>query len=129
MEAIRSSLRLCLGRRGGERRLIAAIAPLRPADSRAALKGLPSAAISLLEPDRSAPIDAKLLVESFDLAPREAEFVVPLAGGADLRSAAGQMGIGVGTARWYLKQALSKTGAHRQWELVRVAAGFTVRLQ
>ena len=129
VEPIRSSLRLCLGRRGGERRLIAAIAPLRPADSRAALKGLPGAAIFLLEPDRSAPIDAKLLVESFKLAPREAELVVRLAGGADLRSAAGQMGIGVGTARWYLKQALSKTGAHRQSDLVRLAAGFAVRLQ
>jgi DNA-binding CsgD family transcriptional regulator/PAS domain-containing protein len=123
------SLRLCLSRRGGERRLIAAIAPLRPTDSRAALKGLLGAAIFLLEPDRSAPIDAELLVESFGLAPREAELVVLLAGGADLRCAAGQMGISVGTARWYLKQAQGKTGAHRQSDLVRLAAGFAVRLQ
>jgi DNA-binding CsgD family transcriptional regulator len=122
-------LRLCLSRRGGERRLIAAIAPLRPADSRAALKGLPGAAIFLLEPDGPAPIDAKLLIESFDLAPREAELVVLLAGGADLRRAAGQMGIGLGTARWYLKQALGKTGARRQSDLVRLAAGFAVHLQ
>jgi hypothetical protein len=83
-----SSLRLCLSRRGGERRLVAAIAPLRPADRGAAVNGLPGAAIFLLEPDRSAFIDAKLLVESFGLAPREAELVVLLAGGADLRSAA-----------------------------------------
>ena len=129
VEPARSSLRLCLSRRGGERRLIAAIAPLRPADSRAALKGLPGAAIFLLEPDRPAPIDSELLVDAFGLAPREAELVVLLAGGDDLRRAAGQMGIGVGTARWYLKQALSKTGARRQSDLVRLAAGFADRLQ
>jgi DNA-binding CsgD family transcriptional regulator/PAS domain-containing protein len=129
VEPARASLRLCLTRRGGERRLIAAIAPLRPADSRASLKGLPGAAIFLLEPDGPAPIDAKLLVGSFDLAPREAELVVLLAGGVELRRAAGQMGISVGTARWYLKQALGKTGARRQSDLVRLAAGFAVRLQ
>ena len=97
VEPVRRSLRLCFSRRGGERRLVAAIAPLRPADRRAALKVLPGATIFLLEPDRSAPIDAELLVQSFGLAHREAELVVLLAGGADLRSAAGQMGIGVGT--------------------------------
>jgi DNA-binding CsgD family transcriptional regulator len=85
---------------------------------------LPGAAIFLLEPDRLAPVDAELLAESFDLAPREAELVVLLAGGANLRRAAEQMGIGVGTARWYLKQALGKTGARRQVDLVRLAAGF-----
>jgi DNA-binding CsgD family transcriptional regulator len=129
VEPTRSALRLCLSRRGGKRRLVAAIAPLRPADGRAVLKGLPGAAIFLLEPDRPAPIDAELLVECFGLAPREAELVVLLAGGADLRRAAGQMGIGVGTARWYLKQALGKTGARRQADLVRLAAGFAVSLR
>jgi DNA-binding CsgD family transcriptional regulator len=122
-------LRLCLSRGGGEQRLIAAIAPLRPADRRTALKGLPGAAIFLFEPDRPAPVDAELLVESFGLARREAQLVVLLAGGADLRRAAGQMGIGVGTARWYLKQALGKTGARRQSDLVRLAAGFAIHLQ
>ena len=32
---------------------------------------------------------------------------------------AGAARITIGTARWYLKQALAKTGAHRQSELVR----------
>ena len=49
--------------------------------------------------------------------------MVLLAGGADLRRAAEQMSIGVGTARWYLKQALGKTGARRQSDLVRLAEG------
>jgi DNA-binding CsgD family transcriptional regulator len=128
-EPVRISLRLCLTRRGGERRLVAAVAPLRPADRRATLHGSPGAAIFLFEPDRPAPVDAELLAESFDLARREAELVALLAGGSDLRCAAGQMGIGVGTARWYLKQALGKTGARRQSDLVRLAAGFTVRLR
>jgi PAS domain-containing protein len=70
VDPVRSSLRLCLSRRGGERRLVAAIAPLRPADRRAALKGLPGAAIFLMEPDRPALVDAELLVESFGLARR-----------------------------------------------------------
>jgi DNA-binding CsgD family transcriptional regulator len=129
IEPARSSLRLCLSHGGGEQRLVAAIAPLRPVDRRTALKGSPGAAIFLIEPDRSAPVDAELLVESFGLARREAELVVLLAGGADLRCAAGQMGISVGTARWYLKQALGKTGAHRQSDLVRLACGYAVCLQ
>jgi hypothetical protein len=32
----------------------------------------------------------------------------------------------VDTARWYLKQALGKTGARRQSDLLRVAAGFVL---
>jgi DNA-binding CsgD family transcriptional regulator len=90
---------------------------------------LPGAAVFLWEPDRSSPIDPQLLVESFGLAPREAELVVLIAGGADLRRAAERMGIGLGTARWYLKQALEKTGAHRQSDLVLLAAGFADVLQ
>ncbi|HEY1453665.1 MAG TPA: hypothetical protein VGF57_09410 [Roseiarcus sp.] len=123
------SLRLCLSRRGGERRLLAAITPLAPSDRHSALPGLPGAVVFLSEPDRSLPIDSQLLVKSFGLAPREAELVVLLAGGVDLRGAAERMRIGLGTARWYLKQALEKTGAHRQSDLVRLAAGFAVRLQ
>jgi DNA-binding CsgD family transcriptional regulator len=46
-----------------------------------------------------------------------------------LRRAAERMGIGLGTARWYLKQALEKTGAHRQSDLVLLAAGFADVLQ
>jgi DNA-binding CsgD family transcriptional regulator len=124
-ETIISSAR----RRGGERRLIAAITPLRPADRRASLKGSLAAAIFLLEPERAVSIDAELLIESLGLTPLEAELVVLLAGGADLRRAAGQMGIGIGAARWYLKQALGKTGARHQSDLVRLAAGFALHLR
>ena len=122
-ENSRRYLRLSLGRRGG-RRLVAAIAPLMPSDRHRALRGLPGAAVSPSGPDRSAPIDPRLLVESFGLAPQEAELVVLIAGCADLRRAAERMGIGLGTARWYLKQALEKTGAHRQSDLLLLAAGF-----
>jgi DNA-binding NarL/FixJ family response regulator len=59
--------------------------------------------------------------------PREAELVVLIAGGADLRRAAERMGIGLGTARWYLKQALEKTGAHRQSD--RSALPLTIHIQ
>lgn len=122
------SFRLCLSRRGG-RYLVAAIAPLAPSDRHGTLRDLPGAAVFLSEPDRSSPIEPQLLVKSFGLAPREAELVVMLADGADLRAAAERMGIGLGTARWYLKQAMEKTGAHRQSDLVRLAAGFAVALR
>jgi len=122
-------LRLNLSRRGGQRRLVAAIAPVRAADRGATLKGLPAAAIFLLDPDRSVSVEAGLLIESFGLTPREAELVVLLVAGVDLRRAAGQMGIGIGTARWYLKQALGKTSARCQSDLVRLAAAFAVGLR
>lgn len=54
----------------------------------------------------------------FHLTQRESQVAALLATGLSLNDAASHLGIGIGTARGYLKQVLAKTGTHRQGELV-----------
>jgi DNA-binding CsgD family transcriptional regulator len=77
-----------------------------------------SVLLLIVEPDRPPSPDPRCLDPSFQLTRREAQIAALLASGINLRDAAGQMGIGIGTARGYLKQVLAKTGTHRQAELV-----------
>jgi DNA-binding CsgD family transcriptional regulator len=77
-----------------------------------------AAMVFVVEPEARPAIDAALLSVAFGLAPREAELAALLAQGAKLSDAAVTLGIGVGTARWYLKRVLEKTNTHRQAELV-----------
>ncbi|WP_065504350.1 helix-turn-helix transcriptional regulator [Burkholderia stabilis] len=72
----------------------------------------------VMEPDRRTEIDPSFLTATFDLTRREAALTTLLARGLDLAEAASQLGIGLGTARGYLKQILAKTDTHRQAELV-----------
>ncbi|OXH87835.1 LuxR family transcriptional regulator, partial [Burkholderia multivorans] len=76
------------------------------------------AIVFVTEPDRPADIDPDCIATTFDLTPREAALAALLSGGLDLGEAAARLGIGIGTARGYLKQILAKTGTHRQAELV-----------
>jgi len=80
----------------------------------------PLAAVFVFEPESPPVIDAALLTAAFGLAPREGEIAVLLAGGARLSEAARTLGIGIGTARWYLKRVLEKTNTHRQAELTQL---------
>lgn len=72
----------------------------------------------MIEPDKPAGIDPIILAATFHLTRREAALAGLLAQGVDLAEAALQSGIGIGTARGYLKQTMAKTGTHRQAELV-----------
>lgn len=74
--------------------------------------------VFIMEPDRPPAIDASSLSSTFGFTHREAALAAGLVQGADLRQAARQMNIGIGTARSYLKRVLSKTDTHRQAELV-----------
>lgn len=74
--------------------------------------------LTLVEPDGPPGIEPRFADRSFRLTQRESQLANWLASGMSLYDAAGQMGIGVGTARGYLKQVLAKTGTHRQAELV-----------
>ncbi len=56
--------------------------------------------------------------DMFHLTQRESQIAALLATGLSLNEASSQLGIGIGTARGYLKQVLAKTGTHRQGELV-----------
>jgi DNA-binding CsgD family transcriptional regulator len=72
----------------------------------------------VMEPDRPWNLDLGVLVETFQLTRREAQLTALLARGCDLAEAALKLAIGMGTARGYLKQILTKTSTHRQAELV-----------
>ncbi|MEZ5560133.1 MAG: hypothetical protein R3E86_16505 [Pseudomonadales bacterium] len=61
-----------------------------------------------------------LLVERFSLTPVELDLARGLLQGSDLRAAGAAAGLSYETARWYLKQLFSKTGTHRQSELIRL---------
>ena len=79
----------------------------------------PAALLLIHDPDRTVPLPAERLCRVFGLTPAEAKLAAALAGGSTLGQYADRASIKIGTARWYLKQVLAKTGVHRQSELVR----------
>jgi DNA-binding CsgD family transcriptional regulator len=64
------------------------------------------------------PAPAALLGQAFALTPAEARLAVIIAQGAKAEYAAEVLGISLATARNQLKSVFSKTGTHRQSELV-----------
>jgi DNA-binding CsgD family transcriptional regulator len=68
------------------------------------------------------PLSTSLLTGAFGLSPAEAKLAAILSGGIDLRTAAQELGVARDTARNQLKAIFSKTGAHRQSELVELLA-------
>lgn len=70
---------------------------------------------------RAAP-DPALVAQAFDLTPAESRLAALLASGTSIDAAAEQLRISRETARNHLKSVFSKTGAHRQSELVNLIA-------
>jgi DNA-binding CsgD family transcriptional regulator len=79
----------------------------------------PAAMLLISDPDRAVALPADRLARAFGLTAAEARLAAALATGTSLTDYAGRAQITIGTARWYLKQALAKTNSHRQSELVR----------
>jgi DNA-binding CsgD family transcriptional regulator len=71
------------------------------------------------DPERAVVLPADRLARAFGLTAAEARLAAALATGTSLTDYAETARITIGTARWYLKQALAKTNSHRQSELVR----------
>ena len=104
------------------RPLMVTVTPLAPRQQSGNITpGLPQPAALLLihDPDRAVAMPAERLARVYGLTPAEAKLAAALAGGSSLGAYADNARITIGTARWYLKQVLAKTGAHRQSELVR----------
>jgi DNA-binding CsgD family transcriptional regulator len=102
--------------------LTAVVTPLpatAPLADMALDRGRPAALLLINDPDRAVPLPAARLASAFGLTSAEARLAAALATGTSLSDYADAAQITIGTARWYLKQALAKTGAHRQSELVR----------
>jgi DNA-binding CsgD family transcriptional regulator len=79
----------------------------------------PIALLLISDPERAVQLPTDHLARTFGLTGAEAKLAAALATGTSLTDYADAARITIGTARWYLKQALAKTGAHRQSELVR----------
>lgn len=104
------------------RPLMVTVTPLAPRQRNGTIApGLPQpSALHLIhDPDRAVAMPAEHLVRAYGLTLAEAKLAAALAGGSSLGAYADNARITIGTARWYLKQVLAKTGAHRQSELVR----------
>lgn len=91
------------------------VAPLRP--SAPFFGEHPPAAIIFIR-DPEAPIDLMHLRELFGLTRAEAAVAAALGQGKSLDEIAVIMGIGLATVRSHLKRILTKTGTHRQGEVV-----------
>lgn len=114
----RVSMRCYLSRKPPRPPLVVSVLPVDASDVLDGISAATRAIVFVMEPDRPAAIDPTILAETFHLTRREAALATRLAGGMDLADAASQLGIGLGTARGYLKQILAKTDTHRQAELV-----------
>ncbi|HWW66120.1 MAG TPA: hypothetical protein VNZ43_15300 [Sphingomonadaceae bacterium] len=76
-------------------------------------------ALLLMKPGRPSGLSEAAVSELFGLTLAEARLAVALCDGISVGDYAEARGLSVGTVRVQLKQALAKTGAHRQAELVR----------
>lgn len=102
----------------GAQRLHLALQPLVEVDSYAGDSS--SVLLVITGVGQEEAIPAAALGTMFGLTPAESLIADALIRGYTLEQYAQQRGISVGTVRWQMKQVLSKTGAARQAELVRM---------
>jgi DNA-binding CsgD family transcriptional regulator/PAS domain-containing protein len=102
----------------GAQRLHLALQPLVPSDGYTG--GSSSVLIVVTEVGQGESIPTAALVSMYGLTPAESRLVDALIGGYTLEQYAQHRGISLGTVRGQLKLVLSKTGATRQSELVRM---------
>jgi DNA-binding CsgD family transcriptional regulator len=79
-----------------------------------------SAVVLIGDPDSSLASAETIAMQLYGLTPSEARLACAVASGDSLESYARTRGITIATARWTMKQTLSKTGARRQADLVRM---------
>jgi DNA-binding CsgD family transcriptional regulator len=85
---------------------------------------MPAAMIVFADPARDMrPPPERVLAATYRLTPAEARLLAALTAGQRLSDYAEAAGIGISTARTHLRQVLSKSGHHRQVDLVRAVIG------
>ncbi|RKR31222.1 helix-turn-helix transcriptional regulator [Paraburkholderia sp. BL17N1] len=111
-------MRCYLARRPPRLPLVVRVLPVSESDVREGISAGTRAVLFVIELDKPVGIEPIVLAATFHLTRREAALAALLAQGMELAEAASRSGIGIGTARGYLKQILAKTDTHRQAELV-----------
>lgn len=110
---------MALTRKGSPHPLSVMAAPLS-GETAPLLDHAPGAALLLADPDGNPDSMEGLLARLFGLSPAESGLAAALAGGESVNDYAEARGVSLNTVRTQLKQALAKTGARRQAELVRL---------
>lgn len=95
--------------------LVLEVAPLGPASGTFG-ENRPAVLVFIRDPE--APLEVTRLRDLFGLTRTEASVAAALGRGQSMDDIATEMGIGIGTARTHLKRILTKTGMHRQAQLV-----------
>ena len=81
--------------------------------------------IFLVDPVARISLDPETLARALGLTPVQSQIVASLVAGKTVREVAEEMKRVPGTIRWHIKQALARTGARRQPDLVRIALAAT----
>jgi len=110
---------LTVRRPSGARPYTVLVSPGASAASHSAFR-IASAVVLIGDPDSALASAEKLAMQLYGLTPSEARLACSVASGESLAGYASAQGINVSTARWTMKQALAKTGARRQADLVRI---------
>ena len=80
----------------------------------------PHALVFLSDPSAPERSRAPIMQALYSLTPAESRLADRLLQGLELRDAADHLGVTIETARFHLKRVLSKTGTHRQSNLIRL---------
>lgn len=126
---------LAVSRGFGRRPLSLMVTPLRPRDRQVApllprsLHDRAGVLVTATDPEDIPLPAAEHLAAHFGFTAAEARLAAALATRQSLEEYAEQAGITIGTARWTLKNALSKAGCRRQSELVQLVATSIASLQ
>lgn len=110
---------LSVRRPSGARPYAVVVSPGASAATRSELH-IASAVVLIGDPDSALGSAEEMAMQVYRLTPSEARLACAVASGESLESYANARGINVTTARWTMKQALAKTGARRQADLVRL---------
>ncbi len=93
---------------------------LRPEDSMSAFGDREAILVTITHPRSGKCIDLMLLGSLFDMTPAESRVAAALMEGDDVASIAQVLHVSVQTIRSHLKTIFSKTGTHRQGELIQL---------
>ena len=110
---------LTVRRPSGARPYAILVSPGASAVSQSAFR-IASAVVLIGDSDAGLAASEEVAMQLYGLTPTEARLACSVASGESLESYASARGINVSTARWTMKQALAKTGARRQADLVRI---------
>jgi DNA-binding NarL/FixJ family response regulator len=120
------AVRVALSKPSGGQALEVAITSVVQTDT-AAGRGA-AAALFITDPDEMPVVPTDWLTKRFHLTPAEARIASALARGEEVSDIADRLRVTAGTARWYVKQILAKTGTNRQADLVRLLVGIVAGL-